>query len=225
MRSSMTRKFSSCFVLLAAVALLTDHAGYASGQARAQQANGTSTGEGHRQLGAHVHGQGKLDIAVEGGKLAMELEVPAADIVGFEHAARTKQQRATVASARAALSKPLALFRMPPAAGCRVVSAKVRHEVEGNDQLHGHGKDHDHGANTTASPPKKGDIDHAGHAEFRTEYSLVCKDPAAIATIAFDYFKTFGGAQALEVNLISAKGQTRYQVTRDKPSITLGGMM
>ena len=235
MRSSITRKCSAglaadyalrsgaCAALLAAVAVVTGYAGLASNEVLAQQAGGAPAAEGHRQLGAHVHGQGKLNIAVEAGKLEMELEVPAADIVGFEHAARTKQQRASIAKARAALSKPLALFRMPPAAGCKVVGAKVKLETEGD--AHGHDKDHDHDAKTSDSSRKKGDAGHASHAEFHAEYKLTCKAPAALATMTFDYFKTFAGARALEVNLISSTGQTRYQVTREKPSIVLGGMM
>jgi hypothetical protein len=207
------------------VGVLTGYVGLASNPARAQQAGGAPAAEGGRQLGAHVHGQGKLNIAVEAGRLEIELEAPAADIVGFEHAARTKQQRASIAKARAALLKPLALFRMPAAAGCRVVSAKVKHEVEGDAHGHAHGKDHEHGAKRPDSSQTKGDADRASHAEFHAEYRLACKAPAALATIEFEYFKTFGGAQALEVNLVSPKGQTRYQVTRDKPTIVLGGMM
>jgi hypothetical protein len=236
MHASLTRKSADCaaaaalgprasVVLAATLAIMACHAGPASKPARGQPADGAASTEGHRQLGAHVHGQGKLNIAVEDGRLEMELEVPAADIVGFEHSARTKQQRASVAKARAALSKPLALFRLPAAAGCRVASANVKHQVEGDAHGHGHDKDHDHGARRSGSSPQKGDAGRANHAEFHAEYRLTCRTPAALDAMTFDYFETFSGAQALEVNLISPKGQTRYQVTRDKPSIGLGGMM
>jgi len=47
-----------------------------------------------RQAGAHEHGRGTLNIALEGTRLSMELEAPGADIVGFEHRAKTKKQKA-----------------------------------------------------------------------------------------------------------------------------------
>ena len=39
-----------------------------------------------RQLDSHEHGVSTLKIAIEGKELNMELESPANDIIGFEHA-------------------------------------------------------------------------------------------------------------------------------------------
>lgn len=220
-------RFSASRAVLAVLTAASLLAGVATNPIHAQETNQAPAAESHRQLGAHVHGQGKLNIAVEGGKLEMEFEVPAADIVGFEHAAGTSEQRAALSKANAELSKPLGLFRMPPAAGCSVVNVEVKFETEGDQHSkdHDHEKDHGHEAAKSAATKDKGGADHAGHAEFHATYRLACTAPAALATITFDYFKVFGGAQALEVNLISPKGQMRYQVTRGKPSIGLAGMM
>ena len=73
--------------------------------------------EEHRQLGAHVHGHGRLNIAIEGKKISLELEVPGADIVGFEHEPSTPDQKAAIAEGRAKLADALALFS--PAAQAR----------------------------------------------------------------------------------------------------------
>ena len=40
-----------------------------------------------RQLDAHEHGVGQLDIAFDGKQISMELHAPGADIVSFEYAA------------------------------------------------------------------------------------------------------------------------------------------
>ena len=61
----------------------------------------------HRQLGPHVHGQGTLDIAIEGKKIEMELVAPGMDIVGFEHVASTDEQKAAVEKAKAKLTDVL----------------------------------------------------------------------------------------------------------------------
>ena len=170
--------------------------------------------EPQRQLGAHAHGQGKLSIAVEKRTVEMELEAPGSDIVGFEHAAKTAEQKAAVAKARALLAKPLALFKLPDAAGCKVTSAKVK-LVGGGDQ-HGHGHSHGKAAKDKAAA--------APHSEFHAEYTLTCARPELLQAIEFDYFKTFAGAQALDVSIIGGKGQqTKHTVTRDKPTLALKG--
>ena len=50
----------------------------------------------HREAGAHAHGHGKVNIAIEGQRLSIELEAPGADIVGFEHEAKTAAEKAAV---------------------------------------------------------------------------------------------------------------------------------
>jgi hypothetical protein len=72
----------------------------------------------HRELGAHVHGHGTLNIAIENKRLALELEVAGMDVVGFEHAASTPEQKAAVDKAKGLLEKPLDVFALPAAAGC-----------------------------------------------------------------------------------------------------------
>ena len=76
-----------------------------------------------RELGAHEHGRGTLNIALEGSRLTMELEAPGVDIVGFEHKAKSAKDKAVVANAKKQLAKPLALFKLPAAAGCVVKQA------------------------------------------------------------------------------------------------------
>src|SRR5262245_57975098 len=104
-----------------------------------------------RQLGAHEHGRGTLNIALDGSRLSMELEAPGADIVGFEHEATTAKQKAAVEAAKKQLAAPQRLFELPSAAGCVLKEAKVA--IEADDHDHGHGeeaKDHDAAKGDTA---------------------------------------------------------------------------
>ena len=71
-----------------------------------------------RQLDSHVHGVSELNIAISGTTIAMELHAPGADIVGFEHAAVSAEDRAAVDQAIASLAKPLELFALPGSAEC-----------------------------------------------------------------------------------------------------------
>jgi hypothetical protein len=181
--------------------------------------------EEHRELGAHEHGHGTLNIAVEAKRVSLELEVPGMDIVGFEHAAESKTDKAAVETATGTLREPLKLFKVPDAAGCKVAEAKV--EVEAEDE---HG-DHDHDAKAEEKDDhanEEGDKnheEHEGHNEFHATYALDCAKPESLTSIAFDYFKSFKGAERLTVNVVTAKAQSTHEVTRDKPSLDLGPMM
>lgn len=173
-----------------------------------------------RQLGAHAHGQGKLGIAIERRSVEIELEAPGSDIVGFEHAASTAEQRKAVADARALLAKPLALFKLPEGAGCKVASTRVR--LIGGGQQHNHG--HSHGAKAKDAKAKAGAGASEPHSEFHAEYKLTCAKPELITEIDFDYFKSFPRAETLDVSFIGGKGQqAKYKVTKDKPKLGLGG--
>ena len=99
--------------------------------------------ESVRQLGPHQHGHGSLNLAVEGQTVQIALEVPGADIVGFEYEATTAEDRAKVQAAEEKLAQPLALFVLPRNAGCKVTSAKVviARESETDHDAHEHEED------------------------------------------------------------------------------------
>jgi hypothetical protein len=176
----------------------------------------------HRELGPHVHGHGTLNIAIEDKRVSMELEVPGMDIVGFEHAPSTVDQKAAVEKATARLEKPLGVFSLPPDAGCTVAEAKVSVEAE----HHHDGDDDDHDADhKDGAKEDDGHDEHAGHNQFHVNYALDCTNPNELTTINFDYFTLFAGAHDLTVNVVTAKGQSKYEVSRDKPTLDLAGIM
>jgi len=171
----------------------------------------------HRELGAHEHGRGTLNIAVEGNKVTMELETPGVDIVGFEHEAKTGREKAAVEKAKAQLMTPLSLFKLPAAAGCRVTEASVEVEVG----------EHDHDAKEAAKAPEAGKAPAKGegHSQFHAQYTLECEAAGSITGIELGYFRAFARAEKLEVNVITPKGQSKFEATRAKPSISLAGMI
>src|SRR5262245_23098305 len=164
-----------------------------------------------RQLDAHQHGHGTLNIAIEGNRVTMELEVPGADIVGFEHAATTSAQKDAVSASKTKLADPLQLFKVSAAANCRLQEANVE-IVTGSEA------DKDSKAGKHAGK-------ESSHSEFRALYGLECTSPDKLAGIDFAYFNTFSAAKELEVNLTTSKGQTKFRVTRAKPRISLSGQV
>jgi hypothetical protein len=168
--------------------------------------------EEKRELSAHEHGQGKLNIAVEGNRVTMELEVPGADIVGFEYVASTSNQKAAVEKAKATLGDALAVFKLPAGAGCKLAEAKVEVETGEKQDEAGHKEE----AKADSAKEK------ADHSEFHATYAIDCASPAKLTAIDFKYFDLFPNAQELDVSLVSPKGQTSYEVTRERPKLELG---
>lgn len=171
-----------------------------------------------RQLGAHEHGHSKLNIAVEGTSVVMEIAAPGLDVLGFEHPAETDADKAAVAAGTAALADPLSLFVLPAAAGCKVVEAAVELEQEEHDH------DHDHDQAAAEPEGEEHDHDHGEelHSEFSGRYTLACADPAALTEIAFAWFDRFPNAKEVGVTLVTAKGQTSFEVERGDPPLAIG---
>ena len=172
-----------------------------------------------RQLDAHEHGVGQLDIAFDGNQISMELHAPGADIVSFEYAAESAEDRAKVDAAVAMLARPLDLFVLTETAGCTIVQASA--ELESEEGQVDHEDEHDD--HEDANHQEK-NTDEPGHTEFHAEYLLACADPSAVTEIIFTYFDAFPNALEVEVQLISNKGATSFEVERDAPTLDLRGM-
>jgi hypothetical protein len=177
-----------------------------------------------RQLDAHEHGVGQLDIAFDGKQILMELHAPGADIVSFEYAAESAEDLAKVDAAIVMLARPLDLFVLTEAAGCTIVQASAELESEEGQADHeDEHDDHEDDDHEDADHQEK-NVGEAGHTEFHAEYLLACADPGAVTEITFTYFDVFPNALEVEVQLISNKGATSFEVERDAPTLDLRGM-
>ncbi|CAI8987362.1 Zinc-binding protein [Pseudomonas sp. IT-P253] len=157
----------------------------------------------HGSLGAHEHGVGRLNAALDGQTLELELESPAMNLVGFEHAATTAPDKAKVAAARAQLEKPLTLFNLPKAAGCVVAAQEL------NSPLFGDKPDADDDHDEDAK-----DEHHHDHSEIHAHYQFSCSAPGALKTLDLTtIFNTFPATQKIQVQLISPSGQQGVEVT------------
>ena len=158
----------------------------------------------HGSLGAHEHGVGRLNAALDGQTLELELESPAMNLVGFEHAATTDADKAKVAAVRAQLEKPLTLFNLPKAAGCVVATKELESPLFGDkpdaDDEHEEAKDgHEH---------------QHDHSEIHARYQFSCSAPGALKTLDLaTVFNTFPATQKIQVQLISPSGQQGVEVT------------
>ena len=90
--------------------------------------------EDARQLNAHEHGIGALNIAIEAPLVVMEFHAPGADIVGFEYAAKSDADLAAISAALKTLEAPLDLFVLPRAARCAVQAVRVELESDADHE-------------------------------------------------------------------------------------------
>lgn len=125
-----------------------------------------------RNLDAHEHGVGELNIAFADQTVLIEFHAPGADIVGFEYKANSSEDRAAIDNAVATLAKPLELFVLPDAAQCSVVQASTELASEAGHEKHAdtaHGHDNDGHAHSDKehdahAHDEHGDGEH-GHSE------------------------------------------------------------
>ena len=158
-----------------------------------EKKHGHEKEHGHekRQLESHEHGVSSLKIALEGQILEMELESPANDIVGFEHAPENENQRTTVKTALSLLKSKPGLFRTSSAANCKIEDVLGDFEVE---------------------------KDHAG---FHITWKIKCLNPEKIKNLETSFFRQFPKAEEIEVEIITASGQKAIEWEKETKKIKL----
>lgn len=163
----------------------------------------------HGTLAAHEHGVAKLNVVLDGNTLELELDSPAMNLVGFEHAASTDADKAKVAAARQQLEQPLKLFGLAQAAGCKDEAQELQSPLFG-DAAHadddGDAHEHEHGHQ---------------HADVNAHYQFTCATPAKLTQLDLGpLFKTFPQTQKINVQLIGPSGQKGVETSPAKAVVT-----
>ena len=103
---------------------------------------------------------------------------------------KTAKQRAAVDAAMAALKKGEALFRLTPAAGCKLREAEVETPLAEAD----HKDEHKH-------------AEEEEHSEFHAHYHFRCAQPERLKGVEVLLFGTFRTMREVEVGAILPGGQ------------------
>lgn len=175
---------------------------------------------------AHEHGVARLNVAVEGNNLYIELRSPAANIVGFEHPPRTGAQKDAVSRALKELKAGDKWFIPSPGSGSRLASARVETDIDHHDG-HTPESDHDQNQNEPRGSKESRDEDHRDadaheherHSEFTAEYLFMCKNPKALSHVDVKLFQNFPGIEHIEVQLITEKRQNAQDLTSKENTI------
>ncbi len=145
----------------------------------------TANATERREHGAHAHGHAELRAILDEGALAIEIEAPGADIVGFEHLPKSDADKAKVAAARATLLDAERMFRLPAAAGCALDDATAAYET----------------------------LEEAGHAAFHAAYQWTCAAPGKLDAVVVRYFEHFPATEELDAEIVGPSGQSARELT------------
>ncbi|MFV8461881.1 zinc uptake protein ZrgA [Vibrio campbellii] len=190
--------------------------------------------EEFRSHSAHVHGQVEVNIAQDGQELLVEVTAPGADVVGFEHAPETAEQKKVFEQAIAQLNKPDELFSFNNAS-CTLKFKSVTNTLEGDHDDHeGHDhaehdhddhKDHDHAEHDHDDHEGHDYHDHeshdhseGGHGEFTVEYHYQCSDVAKLDTVSTQWFSKFSNTEKMTVNLLTDTAQVQEVLNAERIS-------
>lgn len=192
--------------------------------------------ETFRQHDAHVHGQVEFNIAQDGKELLIEITAPGADVVGFEHAPSTDEQKETLNRAVTTLNDASTIFTLASQANCRLEHRSVSHTL-GEEEHDDHGHDshdhdshdhdkHDHDSHDHDSHDHdKHDHDshdhesHGGHGEFTIEYHYECDNIQALSNIDTQWFNHFPSTEAISVNLLTDQTQAALKLGQGQTRI------
>jgi len=166
----------------------------------------------HGSLDAHEHGAAQLNVVLDGKMLHLQLESPAMNLVGFEHAAKTDADKAKVAAARSQLAEPQALFGLS-AGDCQISKQELESPLfadHADTHKHKHDHDHDHEKSHESE-----------HSDIHAHYSLDCQQPEELKQLNLgELFKRFPATEKIQVQLIGPNGQQGLELTPAQPTLS-----
>lgn len=159
----------------------------------------TGDEHGHHQQ-AHVHGQAKLQVAVEGRTAELILQSPAANLLGFEHKPKNAEQKAALMETREWLTaNPLV---QTANSDCTVTTGSIHHRGDPED-----GEEH-------------GDDEHdeeGSHSDFEVTQRIEC-DSELTDPLVTPLMTRFPGIEHLSVDWLDSgkQGHTELHAGEDE---------
>ena len=165
--------------------------------------------EGFVDADAHEHGVALMTLVVENDTLTMDFISPAINIVGFEYAPKTDEEKALVDQALIDLGNVDNLVAFSNGASCSMVTSNIASELseaDGHDEEHHEGEDEhhegeeEHHEGEEEHHDEDGEEHHEGeeseehdehgheeeesvHSEFHASYTFTCNNVNRLAEI------------------------------------------
>ena len=194
----------------------------------------------------HVHGVVELGVVIEGGTVAMSLNAPLSDVVGFEHAPESDEQLDLIRQAAATLANADAMFGLPDSASCTISDTSIDgpayvlehlgdddagevlsdHDHDEHDESADHDHDeheesaaHDHDEHEETDEHDHGDSEQ--HSEVNANYEWICANASNLDSFALRFTESFAGVETIEIQILTAAGAQVLTVEGRAPSVSL----
>ncbi len=143
---------------------------------------------------AHVHGTIKIEMAVEGKTIDIDIDGPAESFVGFEYAPKSAAEKKSWSDAENLWKKDLItkLFVLDKSLGCKISEASFKQEME----------DH-HDAKESKDKKESG-----VHSDIEAEGKITCAKDMAGQNMVVAIKKHFPKIHKLAVELVSKETKT-----------------
>ncbi|MCB1623250.1 MAG: DUF2796 domain-containing protein [Pseudomonadales bacterium] len=148
---------------------------------------------------AHVHGSVVVNVAIDADRLTIEIDAPAGNVVGFEHAPRSADDRQRLAAAERWLRSGRGAIGVPAAADCRLDSVSLQSPVWRESD---------------------GNADH-GHADFEALMKFDCRDASQLRFVDLWLLKRLPNVASATVNIVTASLQTATTATPAATRVSL----
>jgi len=180
--------------------------------------------------GAHQHGHAELQAALDGDQIDLIFTSPAYNLLGFEHRARTEDQKALVRETTPWLERTPLINT--PDANCTVVNVEVYHEAGGDSHDHhdhdSHGHDHHdhHGHDDHEAEHGHDEHEHSEgytHSDFEVTQVLNCTGLASVETLLTPLTERFPEIEHLAVEWVWSGGQGSTRLEHADRGFSLKG--
>ncbi|MET0542032.1 MAG: DUF2796 domain-containing protein [Variovorax sp.] len=152
---------------------------------------------------AHVHGQVKLDVAIDVRAITIHIDSPLDNIVGFERAPRTDAERKTAQQALVQLRAAGKLFTIDPAAACTLAQVDLDAPTLGLGD----------------APPGQAP---GGHGDLEGNIVFECRSPVQARYIDVGLFDAFPGIRRIDAQIAAPGGQYQRTLKRSSGRLSWG---
>jgi hypothetical protein len=151
--------------------------------------------------GAHEHGVVKLDVAVEGSRVLIDLDSPLDNLLGFEHAPRSDAERAKADAAVKRLRDAATLFRIDGSAGCTLATVNLQ--------------------SAPLQLGKKPASANDAHGDLEGSFEFKCRAGAKAAFLEVGLFDAFPQVKRIDLQVATPKGQMKATLRRPATRVML----
>lgn len=158
----------------------------------------------------HVHGVAALDVVLDAGSLALSLDSPLDNLVGFEHAPVNEKETQAIRAMVRRFSRAQELFAPTPAARCALKAVRLSSPVIDAKVFTSEG--------VSAAAPGES-REEAGHADLDASIEFNCQAPSELNGLEAKIFAAFPGLHRIDAQVVTPARQSAARLTPESRMI------